>query len=267
MHEVEIDRFFAPHPGVRCGVSSRLGGVSQGRYATLNLGGGTEDPPEAVAENRRRFYAASGLRTEAIARMHQVHGGRVVTAGESGLAGEADGLVAARPGLALLVTVADCLPVFLFDPESAVIGALHAGWRGIVGGVLEAGIEAARAAGAPPARLEVAIGPGIGPCCFEVGPEVAARFDPATHRPGRGTRPHLDLGHAARLRLIAAGVAPGAISGPQACTRCQAERYFSARAGDLGRMVGFIVRDGGAAGDGDGNGGAGSGSGRARSER
>jgi YfiH family protein len=90
--------------------------------------------------------------------------------------GEADGLVAARPGLALLVTVADCLPVFLFEPASGVVGALHAGWRGIAGGVLEAGIEAARAAGASPGAIRVAIGPGIGPCCFEIGPEVEARF-------------------------------------------------------------------------------------------
>ena len=264
MDAVEIDRFFAPNAGVRCGVSSRLGGVSAGPYATLNLGGGTDDRPEALAENRRRFYAASGLPSESIARMHQVHGGRVVTAGGAGHAGEADGLVTARPGLALLVTVADCLPVFLLEPASGVIGALHAGWRGIAGGVLEAGVAAAHALGASPEQLRVAIGPGIGPCCFEVGPEVAERFDPETHRPGRGTRPHVDLAHAARLRLAAAGVIPASISGPSACTRCQGGRYFSARAGDLGRMVGFIVRDG----DGAGDGGDGAGDSRgSRSER
>src|SRR5687767_11582449 len=92
MHGVEIDRFFGTHAGVRCGVSTRLGGVSAGPYATLNLGGGTEDRAEALAENRRRFYAASGLASEAIARMHQVHGARVVTAGGAGPMGEADGL-------------------------------------------------------------------------------------------------------------------------------------------------------------------------------
>ena len=232
----------------RCGLSLRQGGVSEPPFASLNLGGSTTDRPGAVRENRRRFYRAAGLDPEAVARMHQVHEARVAVVREPGEAGEADGLVTARADLGLLVTVADCLPVFLADVEAGVIAALHAGWRGILAGVLEAGVAAAATAGAAPARLEVVLGPSIGGCCFEVGPEVAARFEATALRRGRGDRPHLDLTDAARRRLAAAGVPEAAIRGPAACTRCRCDVFFSARAGEpTGRMVGFILRPAGPA--------------------
>jgi len=137
------------------------------------------------------------------------------------------------------------LPIFLVDRAQGVIGALHAGWRGVAAGILAEGVAAAVAAGARRDSLSATIGPGIGPCCFEVGPEVAARFDPASLRPGRGERPHIDLPHAAREQLIAAGLAPDAIRDGAPCTRCRSERYFSARADEpTGRMVGFVIREG-----------------------
>jgi len=234
---------FRDLPALHCGLSLRSGGVSEQPFASLNLGGSTPDRPAAVAENRRRFYHAAELDPSQVARMHQVHGAQVATVSKAGDVGEADGLVTREPGLALLVTAADCLPVFLADLEAGVIGALHAGWRGILAGVIDAGIEAARTAGAVPERLLVTLGPAIGSCCFEVGPDVAERFDPATHRPGRRGRPHLDLAAAVRLRLVRAGIDNGAIRGPWACTRCRSDLFFSARTGEpTGRMVGFVAR-------------------------
>jgi YfiH family protein len=241
--QVPIQWLFDDRPGLHCGLSSRRGGVSEPPFDSLNLGTSTPDRPEALAENRRRFYRASGLDRERVASMRQVHGARVVTVAGPGHVGEADGLVTASADLALLVSVADCLPVFLADLDGGVVGALHAGWRGIVAGVLEAGVEAAVAAGAAPGRLQVTVGPGIGGCCFEVGPEVAAHFPAESLRPAHGEHPHVDLAHAARQRLAARGIDQAAIRGPDACTRCQSDRFFSARSGEpTGRMVGFICR-------------------------
>jgi YfiH family protein len=240
---VALLMLFRNLPGVHCGISLRGGGVSEPPFASLNLGGSTADRPEAVAENRRRFYQAAELEPGRVARMHQVHGGDVATVAEAGDIGEADGMVTREPGLPLLVSAADCIPIFLADLEAGVIGALHAGWRGILAGVIESGIEAARAAGAAPERLLVTLGPAIGSCCFEVGPEVAERFDPATQRPGQRSRPHVDLAAAVRMRLIRAGIDDRAIRSPWACTRCRSDLFFSARAGEpTGRMVGFITR-------------------------
>ncbi len=243
VHASPIHWLSVPDPTVRAGLSMRIGGVSAPPFESLNLGGSTADTPASLAENRRRFYAAAGLDPDRVARMHQVHGARVVTVSAPGLVGEADGLVSATCDLALLVAVADCLPIFLVDVAAGVIGALHVGWRGLLAGVIEAGIEAAGAAGADPGEIAVVMGPAIGACCFEVGPEVALRFDQRTHRPGRRGRPHLDLAHAVRLRLAALGVRDNAIRDPEACTRCRTDVYFSARSGEpTGRMVGFIIR-------------------------
>ncbi len=240
---LRVEWFFRNSPELLAGMSLRHGGVSAPPYASLNLGGNTGDDPKAVTENRARFYAAAGIHPGRGARMAQVHGARVVTVDEPGPVGEADGLVTARTDLALLVTVADCLPIFVADLSAGVIGALHAGWRGVVAGIIEGGLAALVGAGARPEHMRVVIGPGIGPCCFEVGPEVAARFDPRTLRPGRRERPHLDLVHATRLKLEAGGIAPPAITDPESCTLCRRDRYFSARSGEpTGRMVGFILR-------------------------
>jgi YfiH family protein len=247
--QVAIEWFFPDRPELRCGLSLRAGGVSRGLFASLNLGGSTADRPEALAENRARFYRAAGLEPATAVRMHQVHGTRVVTATEPGDVGEADGLITAAFDLCLLATVADCLPVYLADPEAGVVGVLHAGWRGVAAGILQEGVAAAVRNGARPESLRAMIGPGIGPCCFEVGPDVAARFPPESLRPGRRERPHVDLPHAARAELLRAGIPAAAIAGGERCTRCGSERYFSARSGEpTGRMVAFIVRsDGGPA--------------------
>ena len=209
-------------PGARVLFTTRDGGVSEGPYASLNLGLLTQDDAERVAENRERVRSAVGA--QRLAQGRQVHGTRVVV--DAGDLEEADGQVTTRPGVAAIVVTADCLPVALAGP--AGIGVVHAGWRGLSAGVLEAGVEATGGA------VAAAIGPGIGPCCYEVGDEVRAVF-------GTGGRT-LDLKAVARARLKAAGVREVHDCG--LCTACDAERFFSHRRdrGLTGRQAGLAWR-------------------------
>jgi hypothetical protein len=210
--------------------TTRRGGVSRGAFESLNLGLGLGDAPEAVRENRRLLLAALG--TGDCARLSQVHGVAVVEPAGPGEAGEGDVLVTRRQGLALAVSVADCLPIVLWDGSRTALAAVHAGWRGVVTGVLEAAIrwlaERARVE-----ALRAAIGPGIRACCFEVGPEVASRF-PADFQRSDSEKLRVDLAAAATARLRAAGVPPSGIEDLRQCTACDAERYFSHRR-DRGR--------------------------------
>src|SRR4051794_887561 len=154
-------------PGAQVRFTTRAGGVSSGLYTSLNLGRWTDDDPDAVAENRRR---AAGGRPVAFAR--QVHGTRVLPVDgptDEASAAEADGVATAAAGLALLVLTADCLPVAL--AASGAVAMVHAGWRGLAAGVLEAGVAALRALDGD-GPIHAAIGPGAGGCCYEVGDEV-----------------------------------------------------------------------------------------------
>jgi YfiH family protein len=177
-----------------------------------------------VAANRERVRAHTGAGR--LAQGRQVHGTRVVVDGEGGE--EADGQVTTRAGVAAIVLVADCLPVALAGPGAA--GAVHAGWRGLSDGVLEAGVAAVGGGG----PVAAAIGPGIGPCCYEVGDDVRAVF-------GTSERT-LDLKAVARARLEDAGVTE--IHDCGLCTACDAERFFSHRRdrGLTGRQAGLAWR-------------------------
>jgi YfiH family protein len=208
-------------PGGTALFTTRRGGVSEGPYASLNLGLWTDDDSGRVRENRERLRAEVGA--QRLAQGRQVHGTRVVVDAEG--IEEADGQVTTAPGVAAMVLVADCLPVALAGPDR--VAMLHAGWRGLAGGVLEAGVEATGAVCA-------AIGPGIGPCCYEVGDDVRAVF-------GTG-EPTLDLKAIARARLEAAGVRD--IHDCGLCTSCDAERFFSHRRdrGVTGRQAGLAWR-------------------------
>lgn len=168
-------------------------------------------------------------------RLRQVHGARVVDArslaarGEAG-AVEADASLTDVPGLLLRVRTADCLPVYLVDPEGPVVALAHAGWRGLVAGVIEETVARMRAGGSAPTRLLAAIGPSIGPCCYEVGEEVAEKLGiGARPRPGGRGRPHVDLFEAAGARLLAAGLLEERIGPRPACTACAADRLHSYR--------------------------------------
>jgi hypothetical protein len=226
-----LDEVELPH-----GFGTRLGGVSGGSFASLNFGLKGGDDPENVRRNQERLARAVGFDARRLFRLRQVHGRRVVrieadSRPEAVWREEADALVTAEPGAALGVGTADCVPVLLADAEARVVGAAHAGWRGIVGGVLPAVVEGLVALGASLSRLRAAVGPCIGPCCYEVGEEVAVRFE---HLPGavrRATKkPHLDLVRAARAKLAEAGLPPQAVDAPEGlCTRCQEDLFFSYR--------------------------------------
>jgi YfiH family protein len=213
-------------PGARAAFSTRLGGVSEAPFEAMNLGILTGDDREAVLENRRRLAAALELEPNRVLMGLQVHGSELLGHTEAqdpspyarpgGGLPEVDGHFTAKPGLAPLVLVADCLPVALAGP--AGVAMLHCGWRGLAAGIVARGAEAVGA-------TEAAIGPGIGPCCYEVGPEVLQRF--AGLGDGIADGRMLDLAEVARRQLRAAGVER--IESAGLCTSCEPERYFSHR--------------------------------------
>lgn len=239
---------------VRAGCTLRTGGASAAPFASLNLGAGVGDEPAAVAENRRRLRAALTLPAEPLW-LQQVHGREVLAANAEfsrGLADAAathlaDAAVTHRVGRVLAITVADCMPVLFASEDGAVIGAAHAGWRGLAAGVLEATVEAM---GVAPGGLHAWLGPAIGPEHFEVGDEVRAQFLAGDERAAEGFsanargRWQCDLTLLARQRLGRLGVER--ISGAQRCTYADAVHCYSYRRdGRTGRMAALIWRSGG----------------------
>jgi polyphenol oxidase len=213
-------------PGGTALFTTRRGGVSDGPFASLNLGLWTDDDADRVHENRTRVARLTRGR---LAQVRQVHGTDVVAADPCTVR-EADGQVTAEPGVAAMALVADCLPIALVAPEG--VGMLHAGWRGLAGGVIANGVAELRQLGA--GRIAAAIGPGAGPCCYEVGDEVRAAFGTS----GRT----VDLKAIARERLSEAGVETVHDCG--LCTMHDPERFFSHRRdhGVTGRQAGVAWR-------------------------
>ena len=235
---------------VRAVFTLRGGGVSRGPYASLNVGAHVEDDPAAVAENRRRIAATFDLPAEP-AWLAQVHGNRVIRLGAIPEPdARADALVTREVGRVCVIQVADCLPVLFAARDGSVVGAAHAGWRGLAAGVLESTVADL---GVPPAQLVAWIGPGIGQANFEVGPEVrealvaaagtgAAAQVAAAFVPNARGRWQCDLVALARLRLAALGLT--SIHGEGWCTFADAENFFSYRRdGRSGRMAALIWRD------------------------
>ena len=228
-------------PNVRAWVTER---GSAARYGALNLATHVGDDPSAVAANRRRLRAALGLPAEP-SWLEQVHGTRVVDLDRQD-AGQADGAVTTRVGAVCTVMTADCLPVLFCDRAGTRVGVAHAGWRGLLDGVLAAAVAALRL---PPAELIAWLGPAIGQGAFEVGPEVrdafVVRSAGAERRFARNPRGRwqADLYGLARDALSAAGVE--AIHGGGFCTFTEAERFFShRREAPCGRMATLIWLDG-----------------------
>lgn len=230
--------------------STRRGGVSAGPFASLNLGrSGGGDDPEAVFANRRAVCAAMGVDPGDAMMLTQVHGADVHRVAEGDTPRgrgvgtfdgwpEADALVCDRPGVLLAVLAADCVPVLLWHREHPRVGAVHAGWRGLVGGV----VENAVAAVGDPGRLGAAVGPCIGPCHYPVSADVrdafAGRFgDAVVHGEA------VDLRAATRVALTTAGVPAAAITDAGGCTACHADVFYSHRAsgGTTGRHAGLVV--------------------------
>jgi polyphenol oxidase len=226
------------------GFTTREGGASEPPFDTLNLGALVGDDPARVAENWGRLERATGLR---FARVRQVHGARAVRGdAAAGPSTEADIVVSSAPGLAACVSIADCVPVLLADPESGAVAAVHAGWRGTIAGAAAEGVRAlAREAGAQPERLLAAIGPSIGPCCYEVSPDLALRFreeiGPAAVRDDPS--PRVDLWESNAIVLRGAGIAPQRIETVGRCTSCERALFFSHRRdeGRTGRQMAFIA--------------------------
>jgi YfiH family protein len=176
--------------------------------------------------------------------LKQVHGTTVVTAPWEGRP-EGDASVAEGPGLVLGIETADCLPVLLVDPVRRMVAAAHAGWRGTAAGVTLAAVGALVERGSRPSDIVAALGPGIGPCCYEVGPELVEAFGPggaAFFRPGPRGRPHLDVRAANAAQLRAAGLPDSRIHGLDDCTYCLADLYHSYRreGRGAGRMISYV---------------------------
>jgi YfiH family protein len=230
-------------PDARAAFSARVGGVSEEPYDSLNLAILTGDARERVRENRQRLATVLELDPKAVLIGRQVHGTEVARheaapdpnaydrPGPS-LPG-VDGQATSSPGLAPLVFVADCLPVALAGSRG--VAMIHAGWRGLAGGILERGAREVEARAA-------AIGPGIGPCCYRVGDEVLAGFEPLG--PGVAEEGMLDLREAARRLLARTGVESVEIA--DLCTSCHPELFFSHRrdGARTGRQAGAVWIDG-----------------------
>lgn len=232
-------------PGIRAGVSTRRGGVSRAPYASLNVGTRTGDDQACLAANLQRLESATGVALGRAARIHLAHGTRVIEATGPGLQGQADGLWTQKAALPLALTVADCLPLALAEPAGA-IALIHCGWRGLAAGIAREAVAALRAQTASrPATWWAWIGPGIGVCCFAVGPEVAERFPAGVRR--RSTKDaaeHVDLAAFLRGELLAAGMLPERIQLSGLCTSCEADLFFSHRRDGVatGRLLAWIER-------------------------
>ena len=229
-------------PSVCCLATTRLGGLSRGQYASFNVGDHVGDDPLVVAVNRAKV--AAQVRSEPVW-LRQVHGTRVINAAEylsPALPPEADAAFSRQAGVGCTVMTADCLPVLLCDEAGTVVAAVHAGWRGLLDGVLEATISAM---GVPGEKLLAWLGPAIGPRAFEVGDEVRRAFVTASVAATSAFQPTIsgkwlaDIYALARQRLAGRGVLR--VFGGNLCTASDGERFFSYRRdGQTGRMATMI---------------------------
>lgn len=245
----------AEKPGIKHGYFTRMGGVSDGIYGSLNIGLGSKDDRARVLENRRRIAQALTVDPARLVSPYQHHSADVITVEEPWVPGKgpkADALVTDRPGLAIAISTADCGPVLFVDPQARVVGAAHAGWRGALTGILEATVEAMEKLGADRARISAVLGPTISASAYEVGPEFVERF----RREAAGSERHFspsereghsmfDLPGFINERLGKAGVGEAANLG--LCTYADEERFYSYRRAthrgedDYGRFMSAIV--------------------------
>ncbi len=254
MEYLVADGIAVPH-----GFTTRLGGVSEGHLASLNIALHRGDLPENVAENYARLAKTVGFEAEKLVMAHQVHGDVVRAVTESDCLGldhhlypECDGLITNTPGLALVVFTADCTPILLHDPVTGAVGAVHAGWRGTAADIAGKAVRKMAAEfGCQPRNIRAAVGPNIGVCCFETDGDVPAAlrqtFGPAVEefvRPA-GEKFYVNLKAANALALRRAGVEMIEIS--DECTFCHPGKYWSHRytGGKRGSQGAVIVCKGG----------------------
>ena len=244
--------------GVAHGFSTRLGGVSEGMWSSLNLGVSRGDDPDHVRENYRRFFAAIGGSDKRLAMTNQVHGAavRTVTTADvrtdpyDKVGYEADGLMTDLPGVVLRVSSADCIPILFYDPVRRCIAAVHAGWRGTAAGIATAAVDRMKNVyGSRPEDILAAIGPGICPDCFETHEDVPNAMTSAM---GTGVLRHItikengkfavDLKAINAMRLEHAGLDRSHIAVSALCTSCNLDKFWSHRklGADRGSMAAAI---------------------------
>ncbi|MBR2408212.1 MAG: peptidoglycan editing factor PgeF [Lachnospiraceae bacterium] len=250
----------AEHSGVKHGCSTRVGGVSEGCFSSMNLGFGRGDMDDHVLENYDRICTAMGFTKEQVVLSAQVHETvvRRATKADCGKGivkprdyTSVDAQITNEPGVVLTVFMADCVPVFFYDPVVKAIGTAHAGWRGTIGRIAEKTVQAMeKEFGSKPSDMEAYIGVSICGNCYNVGGEVAERFmrefPEATAQTGEqkteGTC-QLDLWQANRMILEQAGVKPENIIIGGVCTKCHSDVLYSHRVqgNDRGSLVGFLM--------------------------
>ena len=258
---IPVYRFDSLPGGVDAFVSTRLGGVSGGPFESLNLGLRVGDDPEKVVENRRLLFGAFGIGLERSVWCKQIHADGVTVIGaadagrgsteEESIVEGTDALVTDVPGLSLCVTVADCVPVVIFDPERAVVGLAHAGWGGTVARISSRTVAVMRERfGCDPATIAAAIGPSIGPAGYEVGEDVIERaragFGEAASeilRPAPGGKAFFDLWSANRIDLEDAGIAGERIEVSGIASEEHLDEFYSHRheGGETGRFIAAVT--------------------------
>ena len=246
--------------GIKHGISTRFGGVSTGCYQSMNLALHVADSPEKVWQNRQIFCQALGMKAENLCTCQQVHKDNIccVTAEEAGAGrqeyaaaiADTDALITNVPGIPLMLFFADCTPLMLYDPVKKVIAVAHGGWKGTAAMIAAKTVAKMQEVyGTSPQDCLAAIGPAIGPCCYEVGEnvqEIVRTVFPALSDKlllVKGDKVHLDLWQANKLQLLAAGLQEEKIDCAETCTQCNADLFYSYRAdnGQTGRIAAVMM--------------------------
>ncbi len=233
------------HAGISFAFSTRRGGVSPEPFG-MNTGDRVGDDPEKVLENRSRLFRHLGIRNEDVAVPRQCHSTEIKVVEGGGAFERTDGLITAVPNVWLSVSVADCVPVFMVDMERRVVSAVHAGWRGSAGRIVEQAVNTMRNVfGTNPGALVAFVGPSAGKCCYEVGPEVAGQFSRSVIE-DRSGKTYLDLKGENVSQLRAAGVRQENVETSEHCTICTPDLFHSYRRDKerSGRMMGIIGMQG-----------------------
>ena len=218
---------FNDDPHITHGVFMRHGGVSPPPFDSLNVGCSTGDSREHLVRNQELIQEALGL--PVIARVTQVHGDEVIVVDDNvpGMTAQADALLTNRPGMTLMVQIADCQSVLLYEPQSRVIANIHCGWRGSLLNLIGRTMEQAAVLGAEPSRMIAAVGPSLGPCCAEYRDHE--KMFPREWQKYHVGRNYFDFWAITRDQLTAAGVNPGSIEVAGICTKCSTKDFFSYR--------------------------------------
>ena len=243
---------FESQPQVMSIASTRLGGMSEGPFHSLNLALSVGDDRETVFKNRARLYQALGVDAERVAVAQLMQGTRIAVVTEQKQEYiDTDGLITNVPNRAMMILIADCAPVTLYDPNHHAIGLAHGGWRGTVGRIVAKMVGMmGETFGSAPADILAAVGPSIGPCCYEVKQDLIGKFHEAFPQqaqhfflPQADDTIHLDMWAALRYQLLESGVLPEHIAEAGICTACHLDEFYSNRAekGQTGRFAGLVM--------------------------